>query len=300
MKKHPILTFILFLSVLFIAAIGVMALAMSVSTGKTPSFSKKPVAIVMVEGPIFDSLDVLKELEELRVNDKIKAVVLRLDSPGGAVAPSQEIFEQVLKLKKEKPVVVSMGSMAASGAYYIACGADKIVANPGSVTGSIGVILKSFGLQEVIKKLFVESRVIKSGSHKDVGDPFKDLTEEDRSYLQNITDNIYGQFTKAVAQHRNLDIANAHTFAEGKIFTGEQAKEIGLVDTLGNIYVAIDEAKKMASLPNDAGVKWPKEPTPFEQFFQGNHAKSILDFVMQKYQILQLPLFMLGINEETT
>ncbi len=295
MKKHPVLSFILLFAGIITVSIALMLIIVNLSTGKT-TFQSKNIAIVKIEGPILESLDVLKELKEISLDKQIKAVVLRINSPGGAVSPSQEIYSQILKLKKDKKVVVSMGSLAASGGYYIACAADRIMANPGSTTGSIGVIIEFFGLQELIKKISVEPRIIKTGSHKGMGSPFKELTDRDRKYLQGITDNVYQQFIEAVSINRGIPLEKMTAVAEGKLFTGEQAQKIGLVDELGNIYDAIDLAKKLAGLPEDAGVKWPEEPSPFERFMSGDDAKSLVHTVLRKIGMSSLPLFM--VNEE--
>jgi protease IV len=256
--------------ILFLVALGAMG----------SNMSTQPIAVVKIEGPIFESLPILKELEELKNDYRVKAVVLRLNSPGGAVAPSQEIMAHVLKLKKHKKVIVSMGTVAASGAYYIASAADKIVASSGTITGSIGVILETFGLQKLAQKLEVEPRVVKSGKFKDVGNPFKTLSDSDRQYLQNITDDMYNQFVSSVAENRGLPIEKVKVLAQGIIYTGLQAKNVGLVDELGNIYDAIDLAKKEAGLPANTKVKWPKEPTGLEKFF-GHEARSVLSSLLQ-------------------
>lgn len=294
MKKHPILFTFLILGVLFFLFISIIVIAVMASGSS--AFHREPVAIVKIEGPIVDSLDIVKELEALRLDKKVKAVVLRLDSPGGSVASSQEIFTQVLALKKEKKVVASMGTVAASGAYYIACAADKIVANEGSITGSIGVIMETFGLKELVRKINIEPRIIKSGRYKDVGSPFRDMTEEDRVYLQAIINNIYEQFLTAVSQSRNIPMEKVRIIAEGKIYTGLQAKSEGLVDQMGNIYEAIDLAKSLAGLPKDAKIRWPRKPTPFERFFDGDKASTLLHIFLQKLGKTYLPLWILKTN----
>lgn len=292
MKKHPILFIFVILAALFFFVISIGLVAVTLSDGPS-SFSKKPIVVIEINGPIFESLDVLKELKELEEDKDVKAVVLRLNSPGGAVAPSQEIFEQVKQLKTSKKVIVSMGTVAASGAYYIACAADKIVASSGTITGSIGVIMEMFGLQHLANKAELEHRVIKSGQFKDVGNPFSELTEKDRQYLQNLTDDMYHQFVTAVAENRKIDLGRMKQLAEGKVYTGLQAKEVGLVDQLGNIYAAIDLARKEAGLSDKAKVRWPKEPTPFEKFLSGESAQLGLLGLWERLAKTALPLWML-------
>ena len=297
MNKHPILWTLLIICVIFLTVVAsVITLAFrSLSGSRSASFgSDEPVVVVQIEDTIMESLDVLKELEDLRTDDDVKAVVLRLDSPGGAVAPSQEIYQQVLKLKKSgKIIVVSMGTVAASGAYYIGCAADKIVANPGTITGSIGVIMESVGLQELVKKFALESRVIKSGPFKDAGNPFRDMTETERTYFQDIVNNMYEQFLTAVSENRKIAMDKLRTLAQGKVYTGLQAKEFGLVDELGNIYDAIDLAKKLANLSDDAGVRWPREPSAWEKIWKGDEAGALTRLLFKGGQGLRLPAYQL-------
>ncbi|EKD52112.1 MAG: hypothetical protein ACD_62C00112G0004 [uncultured bacterium] len=294
MKKHPILAFVLlFVAIIAISVVVMGGLGMMLSSGYETPFIGDRVAVVEIKGPIFESIDVLKELKELQDDTQIKAVVLRLDSPGGGVAPSQEIFKQVLALKRDKKVVVSMASVAASGAYYIASAADKIIASPGTLTGSIGVIMESFGLQELIQKISIESRTIKSGAYKDVGNPFRELTPEDRAYLQKLSDDVYAQFVRDVAQARGIDPVKMPSIAEGRVYSGEQALALGLVDGLGNLYDAIDEANKLAGLPKDTKIRWPKEPSPFERVFKTNDAKTLKDVLLHQWDVMRLPLWLM-------
>lgn len=290
MKKHPVLFAFLILAGLFFLFITTIVVA--VIFGGSWGARQEPVAVVKVEGPILDALETVKKLEELRKDKNVKAVVLRLESPGGSVAASQEIFEQVLLLKQEKKVVASMGTVAASGAYYIACAADRIVANAGSITGSIGVIMETFGLKELMDLIRVKPRTLKSGRYKDVGSPFRDLTPEDREYLQSLLDNMYAQFLKAVADTRGQSLDSVRSLAEGKIYTGMQAKELGLIDELGNIYRAVAVARELAGLPPDAGVRWPKKPSLFERFFEGDKAATLLHTLVKELGSISLPLWM--------
>ncbi|OGQ07989.1 MAG: hypothetical protein A3G32_07525 [Deltaproteobacteria bacterium RIFCSPLOWO2_12_FULL_40_28] len=252
------------------------------------------IEVIKIEGPIFDSLHTIKELHRLQKSNSIKAVVLRIDSPGGAVAPSQEIYEEVKKLKAVKKVVVSMGTMAASGGYYIACAADKILAQPGTITGSIGVIMESFGFQNWLEKSQLENRVLKSGMLKDVGSPFRSMTPEEQAYLQSVIDNMYGQFTEAVSQSRNISPEKIKILSDGRVFTGEQAYETGLVDGLGTIYDAINEAKKLAGLAADAGVIWPHEEKGVLDFlFPTSSVKSKIENFLGNFKGFQL-LYMIS------
>lgn len=257
-------------------------------------YNKDPVVVFEIEGPLFESLPLLRDLEDIRQNSHIKAVVLRINSPGGAVAPSQEIFAQVLKIKeKSKKVIVSMGTVAASGAYYVASAADKIVASPGTVTGSIGVILQSFGVQKLVEKLLIEPRAVTSGKYKNVGSVFEELTEAQKEYFQDLTDNIYQQFLKDVSEQRKIPFEKMKTLAEGRIYTGYQARENGLVDELGNLYDAIALAKREAQLKDDVSVNWPEPPSFFEKIFHGAETSSsdLVRNLLGKLNIQGLPLW---------
>ncbi|MBF0106612.1 MAG: signal peptide peptidase SppA [Deltaproteobacteria bacterium] len=295
MKRHPLLIlFIVFVVISFlVVGIAVIFFLSNVSA----TFNREPVVVVKIEGPIFESLEIMKELQELTENQHVKAVVLRLDSPGGAVSASQEIYEEVLKLKEHVKVVASMGTVAASGAYYIASAADKIVANSGTVTGSIGVIMESFGLQALIKKIEVEPRIIKSGQFKDVGTPFREMTEGDRVYLQQLIDDMYEQFLDAVSKGRKIPIEKIRTLAEGRVYTGLQAKKEGLVDVLGNIYTAIDLARTEAGLPKGAKVRWPSEPGPFEKFMGSDPSGSLAQTMFHKLLNARVPLWYLSVDD---
>lgn len=295
MKRHPILfSFIfVFFTVAFLGLIFLVVVFLS-SGNRGAYLPFGDIAIVKIEGPIFEAIDTLRELERYRKNRSIKAIVIRIDSPGGAVAPSQEIFEEVKKLKKNKKVVVSMGTVAASGAYYIASAADKIFASPGTITGSIGVIMESFGLHELVKWALVESRVIKSGEYKDVGSPFREMTSKEKAYLQDILDNMYQQFKSAISKQRGISMEKMDEIAEGKLYTGEMAVKAGLIDELGTLYDALDEAKKLAGLPEDARIIWPRdERFPYSIFFSTKKwIDSIENFARKYFYGLSFPMWL--------
>ncbi|MFH1069648.1 MAG: signal peptide peptidase SppA [Candidatus Glassbacteria bacterium] len=208
------------------------------------------VGIVEVTGIIDDSREVLRQIRVMGEDESVKALVLRVDSPGGAVAPSQEIYDAVRRLRQQDsiPVVVSMGSVAASGGYYISCAADSILASPGTLTGSIGVILEFPELQEVLRKVGIGFEVIKSGPHKDIGSPFRQLTDRERELLQEMVDDVYGQFVEAVCEGRGLERDSVIAVADGRVFSGRQAVTYGLVDRTGGFREAIDVAGRMSGL----------------------------------------------------
>lgn len=220
------------------------------------SFGGPYLAVVRIEGVLVDATATLDELERYAKNPAVLGVVLRIDSPGGAVVPAQEIYDAVqrLRTKHGKKVVVSMGSVAASGGYYIAAASDKIVANPGSLTGSIGVIMEIPNVQGLMKKVGVESVVIKSGRSKDVGSPFREMKPEERALLQAVLDDVHDQFIEAVAKGRGLEVVEVRRLADGRIFTGRQAQSVGLVDQLGGLPDAIETAANLAKIEGEPAV----------------------------------------------
>lgn len=221
--------------------------------------SGKAVGVVEVKGIILDSGETIRQLRECAKNDRVKAVVLRIDSPGGVVAPSQEIHEEVKRLAEKKSVVVSMGSVAASGGYYIAAPATIIYANPATITGSIGVIMKLSNLQDLMNKVGVKPVTIKTGRFKDIGSPARPMTVEDRALLQGVIDSSFGQFIRAVAQGRKLPESQVRQLADGRILTGEQALAVKLVDRLGNMQDALNEAARFGGIEGEPVQFKPKK-----------------------------------------
>lgn len=215
------------------------------------------VAIIEVEGMIVSADKTIERLQVAEEDASVKAVVLRIDSPGGGVGPSQEIHAEVVKLVQAKPVVVSMGSLCASGGYYIAAPASRIYANPGTITGSIGVIMEFTNIQELLDKVGLKNRVVKSGKHKDIGSPVRPMTAEDEAILQGLIDDVHSQFVEAVAAGRKLDVAIVKPLADGRIFTGRQAQASGLVDELGNLTSAIDAAAEMGGIVGEPKLFYP-------------------------------------------
>jgi len=208
------------------------------------------VALIKIVGGIYDSKPILSQLDKIEESKAVKAVVLRLETPGGAVAASQEIYRKLKYLRDEKgiPIVASMGNVAASGGYYVALGADTIIANPGTITGSIGVIASIFQYQRLFEKLGVGVETVKSGKFKDTGSPFRGMTGEEREYLQSLIDDTYDQFVHAVAEGRNLEVAEVELLADGRVYTGRQAKELGLIDILGGLDEAIQVAGELGGI----------------------------------------------------
>jgi protease-4 len=235
------------------------------------------VALVRIEGPIVDSKNPIDEIKEYMKDPSVKAIVLRVDSPGGAVAPSQEIYEEVRKAVAKKKIVVSMGSLAASGGYYISAPASRIVANPGTLTGSIGVIMEIPNLEGLMNKVGVKTEVIKSGRHKDIASVFRGIGREEREILQGVLDDVHDQFIKAVAEGRKMLPDQVKKLADGRIFTGKQAVGMGLVDELGNLEDAIKVAAKLSGIKGEPGVVSKKEKFSFMDIVRGNLPKELSD-----------------------
>lgn len=218
------------------------------------------VAIVELEGTIVDVDDLVRELKTHRDNPLVKAVVLRINSPGGVVGPTQELHAAVMRLRESgKPVVASLGAVAASGGYYVAVAADKIYANPGTLTGSIGVIFQLPNLDGLMKKVGVDYVVVKAGRYKDVGNIARPMAPEERRLLQALLDDVHGQFISAVATGRKLDRAQVLGFADGRIVSGAQAKDLHMVDALGGLEEALDGAATLAGLSLPPKVIGPKK-----------------------------------------
>lgn len=215
------------------------------------------VAIIEVEGMIVSAGKTIERLHAAADDASVKAVVLRIDSPGGGVGPSQEIHDEVVKLVQSKPVVVSMGSLCASGGYYIAAPASRIFANPGTITGSIGVIMEFTNIQDLLDKIGLKNRVVKSGKHKDIGSPVRPMSAEDEAILQSLIDDVHSQFVEAVAAGRKLEVATVKLLADGRIFTGRQAQASGLVDELGNLESAIAAAAEMGGIVGEPKLIYP-------------------------------------------
>lgn len=250
------------------------------------SGSRPKVAVVSLTGTIVSSRGIVSTLQELAENSSVKAIVLRVDSPGGGVAASQEIYEEVKSVSDTvKPIIVSMGSIAASGGYYVSCGATRIVANPGTITGSIGVIAMFPNYAKLMAKLGLQMDVIKSGKYKDSGSPFRKMTEADKKYFLGVVDNSYDQFLNVVAKQRKLPIDKLKKFANGRVFTGEQALKLGLVDTLGSLEDAISIAARLGGITGKPEVVEAKRPRSLADMILGDFAQKFhfleKDFIEQ-------------------
>jgi len=307
-KESLIIAIILFLCILSIV-MGIYLIWEKAVEGKARLLVRKEgVAVVYLYGPLFISRSesgwarflpggadrVTSELRKISKITTIKAVVLRINSPGGSIGAVQEIYEEVNRLReKGKKVVVSMGDVAASGGYYIACAADKIVANPGTVTGSIGVLMSFGNMEELFRKIGIKVEVIKRGRHKDIGSLSREMTSEEKKLLQGLIDDAYNQFLQAVIKGRNLERNEADKIAQGQVFTGQQAKDLGLIDEIGNFQDAVRLAGKLAGIPGEPKViELPKpfprifdilsshfKPNTLEDLMNGNSAR--LEYILQ-------------------
>ncbi len=238
--------------------LGLVALLFRLGRGGPLPVGGDRLGYLALRGVITDSEELVQTIDQLGRNPRVRGLVVRIDSPGGAVAPSQEIHDALVRFQEEhhKPVVVSMGNVAASGGYYVACHADRIVADPGSLTGSIGVIMHVARIDPLLKRLGVSSEAIKSGPYKDLGSPTRPMTAEERRLLQGVIASVYDQFVAAVAEGRKMEEAAVRRLADGRIFSGAQAKEAGLVDELGGLAEAIRIAGRLTGLgPHPALVK---------------------------------------------
>ena len=257
-------THIIIIAVIVVAVI----IGLSVGLGMRGLTASGNVGVVEIEGTIISAKHTVEELKMFSEDGSIKAIVIRVDSPGGVVAAAQEIYDQIKKLKENKKIVVSMGVVAASGAYYVSLPADVIVANPGTATGSIGVIMELPILEELLNKIGINVEVIKSREYKDIGAPYRKIGDKERELLQDVVMDIYEQFVVATAEERNLPEDSVLKFADGRIFTGRQAKELGFVDTLGSFEDAVKIAGSLVGIEKPRLVYPPKKFTLIDLFIK--------------------------------
>lgn len=288
MKKRPFLLASALLAGIFVFFL-VLAVTVASFMGRPANFViGDKIGVIEVFGVIADSRQVIEQLHDFRDNENIKAIVLRVDSPGGGVGPSQEIHDEVKAVDAQKPVVVSMGSVAASGGYYIAAPAREIVANPGTITGSIGVVMEFTNFQELLDKIGLSSVVVKSGEYKDIGSPAREMTSKEREILQNLIDDVHSQFVQSVAKGRNLNEEDVRQLADGRIFSGRRAMEMGLVDRMGNLGVAIKLAAELSGVDGEPNVVYPPVKGPrFIDFFI-EQTLNRLQFALQKQRTVGL------------
>ena len=235
-------------ALIVILVIVVLVLVAALVRGLVGGPSGERIGVVEIDGVITDSKETMEQIVKFKDDRTIKAVVLRINSPGGGVGPTQEIYREAVKLRDKKKVYVSMGSLCASGGYYIASAGERVYANPSTITGSIGVIMQLTVMEDLLKKLGLKTTTIKAGQLKDAGTPFREMTPEERVYLSSLARAIHEQFIADIAAGRKMEIQAAKKLADGRVFTGTQAKELGLVDAIGNFYDTVDELKKTTGI----------------------------------------------------
>ena len=290
-QGHPIARGLMVLSsvvALFFSAMFALTVGTGGKLGEVMSLGGK-VGVVEVKGVINDSEDVVEALKTFADSPSVKAVVVRIESPGGGVAPSQEIYSAIRQLRESKPVVASMGGVAASGGYYIASACDTIVANPGTITGSIGVIIETGNVQGLLEKLGVQPEIIKAGLYKDMGSPVRPMTDVEKALFQEMIDSVHTQFITAVALGRNMDKDQVRALADGRIFSGEQAKVAGLIDALGGLEDAVKTAASRGGItgePHTTRARSSREPWWFRLLF--NNFTPTVPFSFQRAFGLQI------------
>jgi len=255
-QRHPFF----FGLALIVAAVVLLAGAMAVvrfwlaDTGKPEIISRDKLGVAHLDGLIDTSRPLVKWLKELREDGSVKGVLLRINSPGGVVAPSQEIYAAVKALAARKPVVASMATVAASGGYYAASPSTRIVANPGTITGSIGVIMELTNMEDLFSKIGIKQTSIASGRFKNAGSPFKTMTPEEKAYFEGLVRDLHAQFVADVAAGRNMTVTAVAALADGRVLTGRQARAAGLVDELGGYEESMAVLRSLAKVPEDVNV----------------------------------------------
>ena len=290
MRKRSIFLAACVLILILVVIFGSIAWFSHLRGGEAGLLFGEKIAVLEIKGVIADSQPTIEQLATFRKDSSIKAVVVRIESPGGGVSPSQELYQEIGRTGREKPVVVSMGSIAASGGYYIASAAQKIYANPGTITGSIGVILQFTNFEELLNKIGFRMEIVKSGKFKDVGNPSREMTPEERAYLQTMIDNVHQQFVRDVARGRRMQEDEVREVADGRIFTGEQSKELGLVDELGNLRDAINAAAKLAGIEGEPKIVYPeKEKRSVVDYLFNRVTEKLAENIQEYIGLLLLP-----------
>ena len=282
-KSRPLLIVLTILLVVAIVLGGTLLLVLHFFNPSSTGLFEEKIGVVSITGTISSSKKISSELVKFAKDDSISAIILRINSPGGGVGASQEIYREVQKITPQKPVVVSMGSVAASGGYYVAAPATKIVSNPGTITGSIGVFIQFVRLEELLNKIGVDLEIVKSGEFKDMGSPDRKLTQRDRDILDALIKDLQGQFVSAVASGRNLSVEKVQEFADGRIFSGARAKDLGLVDYMGNFQDAVEITKKIVGIKGDVALVYPKKSTgELWNLFLESSARNIVGVLTEK------------------
>ena len=279
---------------------GLFALIILIKLGPSllPDRWKSPsgeLTLVHVNGMLMDSRDIVRQLSDYRHDPQVRGIILRIDSPGGAVAPAQEIYSEIMKLRADnKTVYASMGTVAASGGYYIACAADYVLANPGTLTGSISAVMAFNNIEELTKKVGVKPKIIKSGKFKDVGSPLRAMTQEEQKLLQVVVDDVHEQFVQAIARGRDLPLDEVQKIADGRIMTGQQALKLKLIDEVGGLEKTIELLANKLGIKGRPKVIEKKEKIPFlDWVMQGSLSSGLAETLLQsphpRLQYIWLP-----------
>jgi len=281
-----IVVFVLAMGGLFF--ISLVSLIFSQTDDESAGTTGERVAVVELTEPIIDSQEIVRQFKKYRENRSVRSIVFRVDSPGGGVSASQEIYEEVRKTRQSgKPVVVSMGSVAASGGYYVSCGATTIVANPGTLTGSIGVIFQFLHFSELMNKIGIDASTFKTGKFKDIGSPFRKTTEDEKKFFDQLLEDVYDQFVAVIAKERKLDRKVVLGYADGRVFTGRQAREYGLVDTLGTYEDAVSIAAKLGDIKGKPKVVKERKLKSFMERLMG---ETVSELASLKHELLSQPV----------
>lgn len=266
-RRHPYLFFLLIISALFTIGIIFLSTMVAAVSRKDKAIAGDKVGIIEIAGAIADSKVLVNQIKTFREEKAVKAIVLRIDSPGGGVGASQEIYREIQRTVAEKQVIASLGAVAASGGYYVAAACDGIMANPGTITGSIGVIMGHTNFEELLRKIGLTPVVIKSGEYKDLGSPLRPMTAEEKALLQDLIATIHQQFVAAIADGRQMEMAQVEALADGRLFTGSEALTLGLVDRLGNLEDAVQWAAHLAGIEDKVETIYPeKERMPLLRY----------------------------------
>ena len=265
-RRHPFLFFLMIIStcltIIFISLIGFIfygSKMLNTPFSKGYASAEGNIGIIEINGMIFSSKKIIEDMKIFRKQEAIKAIIIRIDSPGGGIGPSQEIYREIMKIRKEKKIIASMGSVAASGGYYVASATNGIIANPGTITGSIGVIMEYANIMEIAKKIGISPVVIKSGKYKDMGSPLRELKDSEKKLFQDLVDELHLQFVNDVAKARSINTETMTKLADGRVYTGQKALSLKLIDRLGNLDDAVRWAGEMAKIKGELNPVYPKE-----------------------------------------
>ena len=258
-RRHPYLFFFLLFTTIVATAVIILSFLIFWGTRRPQFEFGEKVGVIEIKGVITDAIPILSSIKKFREDESVKAIVLRIDSPGGSVGPSQEVYREIRKTIAKKTIITSMGTIAASGGYYIAAATNGIVASPGTVTGSIGVVVGFANMEKLLKKIGLFPVVVKSGEYKDTGAPHRQMTEDEKRLLQDFVDQIQKQFVAAISKGRKMAPAKIEAIADGRIFCGETAKALGLVDRMGNLEDAIEWAGRLGGIKGKISAIYAQE-----------------------------------------